>query len=226
MADLPIPFSAPMIRALQREIEAPGTGKTQTRQVPRIAWKEGANRDFTGWRAERVGPRHWQIVGGFAFAGANLRTAYAPGDRLYVREAVRFCSQMDGIKPSGLSQHEPRLYEADGFIYEPACMMVAPGKLRPPMFVPRWASRITLTVTDVRVQRLNDISEADAQAEGAPAIGADEAPDEDERSHRWGFINLWNSLHGPGAWEANPWVAAYTFTVARGNIDQQGMQHG
>ncbi len=97
-------------------------------------------------------------------------------------------------------------------------------RARPSIHMPRWASRMTLTVTDVRVQRLQDISEADAVAEGVihDSFGG-------WRGHEgtigyptaiWAYHHLWNSLHGPGAWDANPWVVALTFNVQRGNIDQ------
>ncbi|WP_226936985.1 hypothetical protein [Pseudogemmobacter faecipullorum] len=147
-------------------------------------------------------------------------TGYSPGDRLYVREEVRFCSQMDEIKPSKLSRHEPRVYTADSMLYEPACMMIEAGKRRPPMFMPRWASRLTLLVTEARVERLQDCSEADARAEGVIAIGAEESPDPDERSFVWAFSQLWDDINGPGAWDANPWVVAVSFTVHQCNIDQ------
>jgi hypothetical protein len=74
--------------------------------------------------------------------------------------------------------------------------------------LPRWASRLTLEVTDVRVQQLQDISEQDAIAEGV-----------DSRNH---FMILWDEIHGmvgPKAWGANPWIYALTFTVHKQNID-------
>lgn len=75
----------------------------------------------------------------------------------------------------------------------------------------------TLTLTDVRVQRLQDISEADAEAEGAPfEVGGNE---ELGVGYSIGFVKLWNSIHGPDAWDANPWVTAITFTVEQRNID-------
>jgi len=99
--------------------------------------------------------------------------------------------------------------------------------------MPRWASRLTLTVTDVRVQRLQEISEADAWAEGCrqgemddheKPFPADE-PDPSgigergwDNARDW-FGDIWNSLHGPDAWEANPWVAAISFDVHCLNID-------
>lgn len=90
------------------------------------------------------------------------------------------------------------------------------GKGVPSIHMPRWASRLTLTVTDVRVQRLQDISEVDAIREGVTLIeGSLENPVE-------AYTDLWNSLHTkPGeTWADNPWIVAVTFKVAHRNIDQ------
>jgi len=90
--------------------------------------------------------------------------------------------------------------------------------------MPRWASRLTLTVTDVRVQRLQDITEDDAQAEGL--VQAYEGWATDTQGRCWGptardsFVQLFDSLHGTHAWGKNPWVVALTFDVHRGNIDE------
>ena len=101
-----------------------------------------------------------------------------------------------------------------------------------PMCMPRWASRITLTVTDVRVQRLQDISEADAMEEGVTlgrhgfcVIGV-EHPNKDfptlsRPNAREMYAALWDVINGNGAWLANPWVVALTFTVERRNIDAE-----
>lgn len=86
---------------------------------------------------------------------------------------------------------------------------------RPSIFMPRSASRITLEITSVRVERLNDISEEDAKAEGAqiqretpggwiicgPRIG----------SYREGYRWIWESINGAGSWEKNPWVWKISF---------------
>ena len=211
MANLPILFSAPMIRAILREIEAPGTGKTQTRRVLPVI------------KGLTIGALHDEGLREPGALQAARHQVQEPriksGDRLYVREEIRFCSQMDQTKPSKLSRHEPRMYTADGYLIEPACMMLEPGKRRPPMFMPRWASRITLHVTGVRVERLNDITEDDAKAEGADLARDDGRLDP---TYRLAFANLWMSLHGPEAWDANPWVAVYEFRPVLGNIDRVG----
>ena len=114
--------------------------------------------------------------------------------------------------------------------------------------MPRWASRITLIVTEVRIERLNDISEADAIAEGVESIDTERFENFDwtvcpkcggTRLHgalgtNLGFMevdcaecdthakryrHLWDHINGSGAWEANPWIVAVSFTVERRNID-------
>ena len=90
-------------------------------------------------------------------------------------------------------------------------------KKRSPIHMPRWASRLTLTITDVRVQRLQEITAEDVTAEGIPFEADALAP------YEWSvarFADLWNTIHGPDAWDANPWCAAISFTVHRCNIDK------
>jgi len=75
--------------------------------------------------------------------------------------------------------------------------------------MPRWASRLSLAVTSVRVERVQDITEADAMAEGVdPSIVG---YDLDHLKYRAGFMTLWNSIHGPGAWDGNLWVWVIEF---------------
>lgn len=108
--------------------------------------------------------------------------------------------------------------------------------------MPRWASRLTLTVEGVKVERLQEISEEDAIAEGIARenvivdtkcyggvhheitadrywSGAAGDPDEGYEDGCEAFAALWRSIHGPDAWDANPWVAAISFTVHKCNID-------
>lgn len=186
MADKPILFSAPMVRALLS-----GT-KTQTRRA--------------------VTP-HIDIGRGDKIEGTfNLRIAV--GDRLYVREAWRATRHIDDKSPRDMVKTEAVQFIADGTV-ERAFPQFEAGKHRQAMHMPKWASRLTLTVTDVRVQRLQDINRGDAMEEGCPFANMAKGPNPRD----W-YAVLWDSINGPGAWDANPWVAAHSFTVQHGNIDQ------
>jgi hypothetical protein len=85
--------------------------------------------------------------------------------------------------------------------------------------MPRWASRIQLEITAVRVERLQDISEEQAQAEGAPPLTV-KLKKLATRAYRMGFIDLWCRINGDESWDANPWVWVVEFEVIK------GAQHG
>lgn len=147
---------------------------------------------------------------------ARVYSRTQPGDRLYVREA--FVRGHD-IDDDG-NILAPRVWyrATDGHLnwYDPdteTTRDTPPWK--PSIHMPRWASRLTLAVTDVRVQRLQDISRSDAMQEGCPFANMQDGPNPKD----W-FTDLWNSLHGPDAWDANPWVVAVSFDVHHGNVDQ------
>jgi hypothetical protein len=91
------------------------------------------------------------------------------------------------------------------------------GKVRPSIFLPRTLSRIDLEITEVRVQRLQDISEKDAKAEGVEAFAeAHCAKDNPLDLSSVGYYEyLWNSINGPDSWVSNPWVWAITFRRIR-----------
>lgn len=133
-----------------------------------------------------------------------------PGDRLWVREAWRAPTGIfDGMPPRDIRPGTPIRYEADGLN---SSTTFSTGKLRPSMFMPRWASRITLEIVSVRVERLQDISEADAQAEGwtrRPEVSTD--PQVHKEAARDWFMDLWESINGAGSWDANPWVWVVEF---------------
>lgn len=234
MSDKPIIFSAPMIRALL------DGRKTQTRRVLKGLWQnalEGHDRVKTwfaptdvpkhgipnqwaesGIWAEKHGPRGYNRFLGFS--------PYRPGDRLWVREAWSGEHEFRNTPPA---QRESYAWEGQPHFRETAWYWADGSpehgdweKPRPSIHMPRWASRLTLTVTGVRVQRVQDISEADVYAEGAmqrpagPRLGSDVTARDNARL---AFRSLWNSIHGPGAWDANPWVCALSFTVHQQNID-------
>jgi hypothetical protein len=215
-----------MVRAILREIEQPGTGKTQTRRVINPQPKLAQHHEPV--RVEKRGGRGWVWVvhtdrPAYQFATGDWKAPYAVGDRLYVREAWHAARSLDRTPPRDIPRDADIEHAATARSYAEIGLK---GKLRPAMFLPRWASRITLIVTDVRVQRLREISEADALAEGAvqPWTGSAGTACDDTRTALSEFEALWDSLNaarGHG-WEANPWVAAYTFRPILGNIDQIG----
>jgi hypothetical protein len=124
-----------------------------------------------------------------------------PGDRLWVREAWTTHACFDDIPPRDLTTRSLH-YQADG--------LIKTGKNRPSMFMPRWASRITLEITDMRVERLQDISEADAKAEGLTCQnGLYATPGQVwQIDPRKAYRDLWESINGP---VANPWVWVIEF---------------
>ena len=206
MKERPIIFSAPMVRAILA-----GT-KTQTRRVVKLKpWQQIEERDDGApwpwmYDDDRAGD-HW------------LPCPYGQaGDRLWVREAWRVVWSSDNEPPRELDAAYRFWYEAD------APLQDGYGKLRPSIHMPRFASRITLEITSVRVERLQDITEADAIAEGVTpkwepgcsgrlmeAIGGFSF-----RPAASAYADLWESLHGPGSWDANPWVWVVEFKRIHG----------
>lgn len=128
-----------------------------------------------------------------------------PGDRIYVRETVRSCRayEVQGYPPSEWG-NKPIWFEADGT--PPGRPIEWAVNATPAIHMPKWAARIWLEITDVRVERLQVISEEDAKAEGAPLKNS---PAAHLTSYRRGFQELWESTGGD--WAANPWVWVIDF---------------
>lgn len=212
MADRPILFAGPLVRAILED------RKTQTRRVLRP-------QPFSNVHPSRVNTI------GDADEWNRVRKPFAVGDRLWVRETFARVGDTDDDIHACPDLRIHAYYRADTVDPERQ-------KWRPSIHMPRWASRLTLIVEDVRVQRLQDINAEDAKAEGVleqvnahtgPLINCygPDCPMEDSRScnkHgcwgvREGFKDLWNSINGAGAWDANPWVVAVTFRTVHANID-------
>ncbi len=220
MGDKPIIFSAPMVRALL------DGRKAQTRRVlkPQPEYLESSGR----WKWSLPPKTRRNVAGGSVVTGSREFWEYAPngsfpyavGDRLYVREAFVTGFDIDDeySLPTGDKKVWYRSTDSNLTWYDPDTESTLDNPpWKPSIHMPRWASRLTLTVTDVRVQRLQEISDEDAQAEGmAPLMNPEPVE---------AFRTLWNSLHGPDAWDANPWVVAVSFSVQHGNIDQIGGTH-
>jgi hypothetical protein len=191
MKERPILFSAPMVRALLA-----GT-KTQTRRLCKAGkvHDDGDDyRDDDGWPlfdASRDGCGDVRIASPYG----------QPGDRLWVRETF---AKVDGQTQPWIETdyratytHGDRLGDTLGI----------KKRWTPAIHMPRAASRINLDVTGVRVEQLQDISEADAKAEGSPLASG-------SYSHRGWYRELWGEINGPGSWDANPWVWVIEFRRA------------
>lgn len=214
MRERPILFSAPMVRAIL------AGRKSQTRRL------------MSSKHAQFFDQSAAQMIGAW-----NRRPLPhgKVGDRLWVREThAIFAShgqhRDDGVRwgpwaglPTAVSPDGTQVaYFKEGF---DRC---DPGRWRPSIHMPRWASRITLEITGVRVERLQDISEADCWAEGIEEV-IDGFSDESQRdtANRLGcaiedarplFCQLWESINGCGIWDKNPpvWVIEFKRVLPEG----------
>lgn len=229
MKERPILFSAPMVRALL------DGSKTQTRRVVKYQPPEDIAPPI---HVERYAPvtidRHGDEVPGAEIFGAydesgewGTKCPYGePGHHLWVRESLKadydesgyilgYAYSADGAKVArchGLAE-----WASDGMAF---AHLARPGGV-PSIHMPRWASRITLEITGVRAERLQDISEADAIAEGIdsrPHAGSDRAiwrvygtVDTYTSDPVSSYQSLWESINGDGSWAANPWVWCVEF---------------
>lgn len=234
MKERPILFSGPMVRALL------DGSKTQTRRVCKPA-------QFYSLSTVVEVPdpmERGQVYNGSHFGDEEGEVQFAspyggPGDRLWVRESGAMHALLapeDPLQPMlfrhdvpttvNLGDYWVQRTRAPGASYSTECtreqfLRHSGAKVVPSIHMPRWASRITLEITSVRVERLQDISEADAKAEGITPhdvrqfwlFGASEA----RRASIYReaavepYRQLWESINGPGSWGANPWVWAIEF---------------
>jgi len=195
MKERPILFSAPMVRALL------DGSKTQTRRVCKPRRDMGIGCDLA--------PHE---IAGEINRGDFTNTVYgAPGDRLWVRES--FAHIYRGNAAPAARRPDDVVFMADGLTPDAYVY----GSWKPSIHMPRWASRIDLEITGVRVERLHDISEADAQAEGArecdPVSGREVLLA--GASQRGSFVlhyrDIWEQINGAGSWPINPWVWVVEF---------------
>lgn len=208
MKTRPILFSGPMVRAIMQG------NKTQTRRVI----KPQPSRTINDWshdaEAGEIVMYRGQVYRLNESRGRNKR---APGelvpqlvgnrygqvgDRFWVREAW-----------AGKSGHV--FYRAD----DDSHLMHWPDKWRPSIFMPRWVSRLTLEITGMRIERLQEITEEDAAAEGTATISMGDMPRQAVWNERQDFAQLWDSINlkrGHG-WDTNPMVQVIEFKL----VDQE-----
>ena len=196
MKERPILFSGEMVQAIL------DGRKTQTRRVikpqPKLYSAMHRFNTFIQWKDIDA-----KEIFAVIFIASHCPYGQPGGDRLWVRETwAELCATDE------LSGEVDLAYKATGWPdgeFGPD----RNGKgWRPAIFMPRWASRITLEVTGVRVERLQDISYEDAEAEGAPIEGGSIV-----QNRRIGFEHLWDSINAKRGygWDANPWVWVIKF---------------
>lgn len=165
MKQRPIIFSKPMVLAIL------AGHKTQTRRIAKNQANEHPADESTHGIVQTLDSPYGKT-----------------GDLLWVKETWRSPHEFDQLKPSLIPQATPIDYLADS-------SAGWASKWRTPLFMPRWASRITLEIVDVRMERLQEISEADAKAEGMQSESAVAA-----------YKTLWEHIHGVNAWKMDPLV--------------------
>lgn len=246
MKERPILFSGSMVRALLdgRKTMTRRVVKPQPEGEPRSTeeWARrlaGANvrwdrviteRDIQN-KAERLRGRLFPFSRPDSESLTALRCPFGrPGDRLWVREtwaSLRFTRDwetgyIDGWEEAANLRNGTVVYDADdhGFDDNGAGAENRGFRWRPSIHMPRWASRITLEITEVRVERVQAITSADARAEGCEAS---ERESETDAFHR-----LWDSLNAPRgySWESNPWVWVLTFRRIDAALPSETAQEG
>lgn len=238
MKERPILFRGSMVRAIL------DGRKTQTRRIIKPQPSLESGRELH-WNEERQSFGYWWTE--YRMGSGTMQEPYAehfesircrhgvPGDRLWVKENYFIASTDTGSVSLGFGERIPPgktlrdtdggldvIHVSDPEIWNWADKRIDSDRLRPSIFMPRWTSRITLEITDVRVERVQSISEEDAKSEGISVLPLQSADDpsawyqsapgvHQDRSARGSFVQLWCSVNGKELWDANPWVWALTF---------------
>lgn len=202
----PILFSAPMVRAIL------SGQKTVTRRVTKVQPRSDA--DIGSYGKGQPFIRNPDVT------KPNPECPYGrPGDRLWVRETW-YCDHFEVmrgpyLKPDDLDIGEALndgtlVYAADGLApYEQE-----QPTWKPSIHMPRWASRILLEITAVRVERLQEISRSDIRAEGLecpPELASDDVSPNYRDWYPAAWRELWESINGADSWNSNPWVWVVEF---------------
>ena len=206
MKERPIVFSAEMVRAI---LEG---RKTMTRRVVKSEFLPSS---VTEWKFDPA--RGWVGIGDVGMCnGARgeihlMECPYGvPGDRLWVKETFR-----SHPEDEAMGEHRPVEYAATPCV---GCDGFDGIRWTPALFMPRWASRITLEIVSVRVERVQDISDADCEAEGVRCNRTIGGWDCDGFAFaKDAFKNLWDTIYAKNTeykWDANPWVWVIEFKVA------------
>ncbi|MBR7583277.1 morphogenetic protein [Klebsiella variicola] len=223
-------FNAEMVRAIL------AGRKTQTRRIMKVQPESnqlGLLLITDSTKHSDIGKYHWAESNA---TGNHVRSKLfscpfgAVGDRIWVREtwSSDFANYYPNDRVWYAADNNRRLdiEVVDGVrgIYSPESDVHVPFRWQPSIHMPRWASRILLEITDVRVEPLNAISEEDATAEGVPPAGSllpdypgtFLTPKGDFATAKVAFQRLWESIYGEESWKANSWVWVISFKRVEG----------
>lgn len=192
MKEKPITFSTPMVQAIQRG------EKTMTRRILKLPTDRLIKKIKDGPWAQHL--PSFDRPGETFYEAVKLR--YQVGDLLWVKEGV--------VTHASIPQ-------VVGYVADGCTRTEYWEKPRNSRFMPKWAARIWLEVTAVKVERLHDISTEDCEREGI--VGTRVLGGWDFGGFAFAkdaFRDLWESINGKGSWDQNPWVEAYTFRVVEG----------
>lgn len=220
MKDHPILFSGEMVRAI---LEG---RKSQTRRVIKPQPVPNADGSYDMETKPRSGYSNENSLRNFL----DLYCPYGdPGDRLWVRETWAVHPSLNSRKPSEIPKNRVVYFRADPAVNETHYMW------RPSIFMPRWMSRITLEIVKVRVERLQEISEEDAIAEGISDANLDDDTQLAKEHLLRGsltidrYARLWCQINGDTGYALNPWVWVIEFKkisltpallpLGEGNVD-------
>lgn len=205
MKTRPILFSAPMVRALL------DGSKTQTRRV--VKPQPITRTEFKGEHFVPPSKRTQGRIISVAVPWVGEASPYGQiGDQLWVKETHFLYGRWvkNGLTKTGKQKWQFKADKSKGVHFEAPTTVQTDKETgvgwwkRSSLFMPRWASRITLEITSVRVERLNDISIGDVDREGTPANYPSGASKDD-------YAHLWESINGKGSWDTNPWVWVIEF---------------
>ena len=226
MKDRPIIFSGEMVRAIL------DGKKTQTRRVvkfmhetPKLIGQAAEHRNLNAvYPAREKGWVFWQTTRAGDGLAEFTKKAYAtgllcpygePGDRLWVKEAWYTSKKYDPLPPAKFPVEAKTIFRYLGSRAKPEWA----GRTRSARFMPRWASRITLEIVNVRVERLQDVSDDDAKAEGFEYYGETLFKDYGEilaeHTAIYKYASYWDLLNARQGflWKSNPWVWMIEFRV-------------
>jgi hypothetical protein len=214
MTDRPIIFSAPMVRALL------DGRKTMTRRLinPQPRRFEVAPGELCDIGLEHMEDEPWPRVR-LGRVITCQQVHYKAGMNLWVREAWKPVPSSAYRCSDGVQQTINPQDADEAAVYRAGWDRSSGGTpWKPSIHMPRWASRLTLTVTAIRVEPLWNITESDAIAEGVipSAVNRSGHP---LTPHLAAFSDLWLKLHDYTTWASNPEVAVISFNVAHRNID-------